>query len=142
MITQEELHERFTYDSEAGNLINKKKNVIVGTVHPRGYIVVHINYKLYAVHRLVYIYHHGSIPDEYVIDHIDHNKRNNRIENLQAIKGSENSRKKKIIRSGYKNVSPSLKHEGKWEVRLTLGPFDTPEEAYKRYQKISSWKNF
>ena len=140
IVTKQELHNRFTYDPETGNLINKRKrpNPFFGTINGGGYIIGRINYKFYYLHQLVYIYHHGSIPDEYVIDHIDHNRRNNRIENLQAIKNSENSKKKKFVRSGYKNVVQSLKHDGKWEVRLTLGPFDTPEEAYRRYQEISS----
>jgi hypothetical protein len=139
-VSQKDLYDRFIYDEETGNLINKRKrqNKFFGTINGGGYIIGRINYKFYYLHQLIYIYHHGSIPDEYVIDHIDHNKRNNRIENLQAIKNSENSTKKRFVRSGYKNVVQSLKHDGKWEVRLTLGPFDTPEEAYKRYQEISS----
>lgn len=42
------------------------------------------------VHRLVYEIFVGKIPDGYVIDHIDNNSVNNRVENLQAISQSEN----------------------------------------------------
>lgn len=37
------------------------------------------------LHRYVYKKEYGSIPDKYIIHHIDHNKNNNDISNLQAL---------------------------------------------------------
>ena len=45
------------------------------------------------VHRIVWIAAHGIIPDGYVIDHINNNKQDNRIENLQMLTPEENSHK-------------------------------------------------
>lgn len=48
------------------------------------------------IHRLVYFRFYGSIPDGFVIDHIDHNPLNNHPSNLQAISYSENIRRSPI----------------------------------------------
>ena len=41
------------------------------------------------LHRVVWEYYHGNIPDGYHIHHVDEDKTNNRIENLQALTASE-----------------------------------------------------
>lgn len=62
-----------------------------------GYLVVSIrngNTKMQCrIHRIVWISEHGIIPDGYVVDHINNNKQDNRICNLQLLKQSENSTK-------------------------------------------------
>lgn len=42
------------------------------------------------VHRLVYEAFHGKIPDKLIINHIDENKCNNNIDNLELTTNSEN----------------------------------------------------
>ena len=69
-------------------------------IHPDkyGYYYVHVcqNGKGNNVRlsRFVWECHHGQIPHGLVIDHIDNHKDNNRIENLQCISQSQNSKKK------------------------------------------------
>lgn len=46
----------------------------------------------YACHRIIYKIKHGFINPELVIDHIDGNPHNNRIENLREVSNAENSR--------------------------------------------------
>lgn len=45
------------------------------------------------VHRLIWNYYHGRIDDNMVIDHVNNNSLDNRIENLQCITQSENIRR-------------------------------------------------
>ena len=48
---------------------------------------------LCRVHRIVWIAEHGIIPDGYVIDHINNDKQDNRLCNLQLLTAAENSTK-------------------------------------------------
>ena len=45
------------------------------------------------VHRIIWISVHGVLPDGYCIDHINNDKQDNRIENLQLLTFAENSTK-------------------------------------------------
>ena len=56
----------------------------------KDYVKVKIRGWEYAVHRLVYLWHTGESPR--IVDHIDHNRQNNRIENLRSARPSDNSR--------------------------------------------------
>ena len=50
------------------------------------------------VHRLVYVAFHGPIPPHLEIDHIDHNKTNNHLSNLQLLTPKENLRKRRCTK--------------------------------------------
>ena len=41
------------------------------------------------LHRVIFAYYYGDIPDGYVIHHVDHNKANNDISNLQCLTKGE-----------------------------------------------------
>lgn len=60
--------------------------------------------KPYRAHRIVYLLHYCSIDSKCVIDHIDGNPFNNKIENLRSVTCSENTRN----RSKNKNNSSGL----------------------------------
>lgn len=89
----------------------------VGTRCKRGYYTCTIDYVLYQVHRLIYIMHNGSIPEGLVVDHINGNPSDNRIENLQAITQHQNCIKQRLHnpsnKSGYRGVS-WFKRDSKW----------------------------
>lgn len=48
--------------------------------------------KPHSLHRQVWIYHNGSIPDGMTIDHIDRDKNNNQISNLRLATHSQNNK--------------------------------------------------
>lgn len=89
------------------------------------------------LHRAVWEYHNGEIPENKVIDHINRNRSDNRIENLRLATYKQNR----------KNVSPEfnkkcretiLKYNsqdyGKW--------WQDEEKKKRRSEKLSlSWKN-
>lgn len=121
MITQQRLKELFEYQN--GNFICKKtgkiKKIVPITNHHR-YCRVSVDGKAYAFHRLVYLYHHGKQPK--VVDHIDNNRENNRIENLRSATQSENCLNRVRHcnnKSGYKNVMWHKK-TNKWAVLISV----------------------
>ncbi len=95
-----------------------------------------INKKTYQLHRIIFFMHHGYLPE--IIDHIDGNGLNNKIENLREATTSQNAWNTKIhpkTTSKFKNVV-FIKDRKKWTCRLMVrgkvihrGSFDSPEQA-------------
>jgi len=65
-----------------------------GNVSPKGYMMVGIKSHNYLLHRVIWLWHKGYMP-EGLVDHEDQDKSNNRIENLR-----EASKKCNAINSG------------------------------------------
>jgi hypothetical protein len=97
---QSRLRELFDY--EDGILIwkkelllsRRKKGRVAGCVSNYGYVVIRVDLKLHPRARLVYIWHKGEIPEGKVIDHINHVRTDDRIENLQPLTLIENIKKR------------------------------------------------
>lgn len=144
-ITHEKLLELFDYDADTGELVRRcnvrglglnRKGDRPRHAGPNGYAAVGADVKKYLYHRLVWFWHHNEWPE--VIDHVDGDKQNNRIENLRACTQSHNrcnSQLHAYSESGFKGVSRHAP-AGKWRARCglnkvqhNLGIFDTPEQA-------------
>jgi CO dehydrogenase/acetyl-CoA synthase gamma subunit (corrinoid Fe-S protein) len=145
-ITQARVKELFDYHPD-GHLtwkVQKSNNVKVGSfagsVNSEGYLQVGIDRVLYKVHRLIYLWHYGFVYN--LIDHIDQNKLNNKIQNLRIATNSQNlrNRSKQVNNtSGFKGVS-FHKHTNKFQAKIKinkkqiyLGLFLSAEEAYDVY---------
>lgn len=74
-----------------GTVYNISTNRFIGYVNKRGYMQITINKKSYRIHRLIWECVNGEIPPNYDIHHIDGNKLNNSIHNLDMIKNSEHT---------------------------------------------------
>lgn len=105
-----ELHELFEYRD--GSLYWKVRRGKAGTgkkagcVNKEGYLVVGIKYKKCLVHRIVWAMH-GNEPVR-VLDHINNDRQDNRIENLRAADWTINARNASVRKdstSGIKGVS-------------------------------------
>ena len=66
------------------------KDEEAGSVKNNGYRVVAFGGKQLRTHRIVYAIHHGAIPEGMDVDHIDNNRLNNKIENLQLLTRTDN----------------------------------------------------
>lgn len=120
----------------------------------KGYRRVKLNGKLYQEHSVVYTLSHGYYPN--LIDHINGNKSDNRIENLRPCTSSENNRNRGLHSNNTSGTTGVYKTKNKWYVQIYvnnrnkhLGIFDNKklaelvsEEArdlyYGKYARINS----
>ena len=130
-----------------------KEKILKQQNNGNGYKVVHLSknskIKKNYVHQLVAI---TFISKDYlfhkkVVDHIDNNRKNNKLENIQIVSQRFNcSKDKKIGTSKYTGVSRQ-KTRKKWKAqinikneRIFLGEFITEYEAHLAYQKaLKKW---
>ena len=116
IITWQEIAEVFTIiDGELWRLPSRFKLKRVPTNKSQdGYIKVGCKGHLYQYHRLIYMLHHQvTLTAEQVIDHINRNKSDNRIENLQVLSQADNCKKDVVYKIRKRNKF------GKFE--LTIG---------------------
>jgi hypothetical protein len=143
ILTQDTLKDMFDY-REDGNLIRKHATMgngnyagkTVGWADNKGYVSTKIHGASYRVHRLIWMWHYGELPEQ--LDHINGCKSDNRIENLRLASNSENMMNRKTFKnnsSGCKGVSWHQKNQ-KWFVyvdvnkrRKNIGYFDDLELA-------------
>jgi hypothetical protein len=78
-----------------GMYFSAKKNEEAGVLCANNKAIVMINKVAYSVNRVVWVLHNKSVDVNSVIDHIDGNTANNKIENLREVSVAENARNKK-----------------------------------------------
>jgi hypothetical protein len=139
-VTQSELKELFEY--EDGNLIWKesrgcvKAGTVAGTLHAKGYTQIRINGKIYRAHRLIWLYHKGSVDVALQIDHINRKRSDNRIDNLRLTSQNENQWNRDA--KGYAWHKASNKYQAyiQYYGKLKyLGRYETEREARSVYLK-------
>lgn len=148
--TQQQVIDLFDYKD--GNLywrINPRKigqkikpGSLAGTFSCGGkYIAVQYKRKRYLAHRLIFLYHHGWIPEQ--IDHIDTNPSNNKIENLRAATPSQNQYNRPAQKNNLLGIKNIYKGKTSYSVTFTiegqvkrLGSFRTLEEAKEVARKF------
>ncbi|MCB0627989.1 MAG: HNH endonuclease [Saprospiraceae bacterium] len=99
----------------------KVGDVFGGSVNNSGYIRCGFMGKDWLVHRAIFFYHHGWLPE--FIDHIDGDKTNNKIDNLRMCTHSQNhgnnTKRNTKSSSNYKGVSRNA--AGNWRARVKAG---------------------
>jgi hypothetical protein len=110
----------------------------------QGYLRLTICGERHRAHRLAWLYVYGFWPND-LVDHINMDRSDNRIENLRLATKSQNasnSSKRPSNTTGFKGVTRSrgryvaqIKANGK--VRR-IGSYETPEEASLVYQVAAS----
>ena len=101
------------------------------------YVYIGIDRKRYCAHRLAFFYMTGWWPKpKHHIDHKDGDGWNNKWENLREATHKENMLNSKVRANniaGVKGVSKT--RQGRFIVRLSLGTYNTLEEAIEVYNR-------
>ena len=132
------------------------KGKVAGCIGDLGYRSVGIKGITYSMNRIVYIFHNGDIDiSELDIDHIDKNRDNNRIDNLQALSREDHLKKdytykpsgtgikgihKKILPSGTIMYKACLKENGKEKYYGCYLTIEEAQEALTRKENLSKNK--
>jgi hypothetical protein len=131
-MTQKYAHSLFDYkDGSLYWKVQKAPHVKIGAKvgsPAHGYETVMVDGRNWRIHRLVFLMHHGYLPK--IIDHINNNRSDNRIENLRAADDNQNAHNQ-VLRSnnvsGIKGVSWN-KDKQKWAVRVNHN-----KKTYQKY---------
>jgi len=131
MITQKELKETLHYNPKTGiftrlfSINQVESGSVAGGINGGGYLRVSIKGVRYNCHNLAWLYVYGVQP-KYEIDHVNHIKTDNRIENLRDVTHQENNKNQSLNinnKSGFNGVDKH-KSSGKWRARI---PFNGKE---------------
>ena len=139
-ITAETLRKFVTYDYETGVMTfvsGRRAGKPLTTLSSTGYYRAQISGYQCFVHRLVWLYHHGDWPNNQ-IDHINGDRRDNRIENLRDVTHNDNHRnmcRRRNSKSKHAGVLWRARDK-RWQASIGengrhryLGYFKTEEEA-------------
>jgi len=156
-ITQKRLKELLHYNKNTGIFTNRttrssvaKANEIAGGKNKYGYIVITLDYKEYYAHRLAILYMFGY-PPKFHIDHKNHNKSDNKINNLRDVTILDNQRNRSLSvnnSTGFNGVHfdkvnrkyvASIKIKGK---KIHLGRYKDKQDAINARKKANIKYNF
>jgi hypothetical protein len=145
-LTQERLMSLVSYDAETGVFTwritrrNCKTGAVAGSLL-KGYLRISIDSKIYAAHRLAWLYTYGCWPSG-EIDHINRVRNDNRLCNLREATRELNTQNANVRVDSPYGIRGVTKHKysNKYRARIQankkamlLGLFDTPEEAAAAY---------
>lgn len=157
MSLRDTINEYLNYNANTGIFTWKigrrgraKVGTVAGTKHPKGYIRISLNHIDYLAHRLAWIAVNGEIHEDLVIDHINGDRSDNRIDNLRMVTGHQNANNRHSPLCTDRGLIGASFHKpsGKWVARIKinnrdkyLGIFDTSQEAHEMYMFAKQQKN-
>lgn len=157
ILTQEELKPLIDYNLDTGVFTWKKKVAIrvsigdvAGCINTRGYRQIYIKNKSYQAHWLAWFYVYGVWPEE-EIDHINHDRGDNRISNLREVNRQENMKNKSAYKSNTSGVTGVYWHKiaKKWfaiirvkKKSINLGCFCNKDDAIAKRKTAEILHNF
>jgi len=130
MLTAENVREVFDYAEDHGGLLWRRRpgapknwnsrwaGERAGCVNQYGYRQLTYSKRNYLEHRVVWLWHHGVWPSQ-VVDHVNRDQLDNRIENLRDVSHSVNRRNVSAV-----YVRPN--RTGTWTLSYT---FDNEAQA-------------
>lgn len=112
-------HTLFDYDHTTGILSWKKTSAKVTCKNRDGYVVLKVENRQYRAHRIIWDMFN---PDDLLrpgeqIDHINHDRSDNRLCNLRKVTASENHRNTKLASNNRSGVTGVywFQRAGKWK---------------------------
>lgn len=142
IVTKNELpREVFKTDRAHSIHLARDAGKVVGCRNKHGYLFAMIAGTTYPLHRLIWVWMSGDIPDGMYVDHHNGTRDDNRWENIKELvdwaQNQSNAAIRKDSKTGYKGVSklPSGRYVARIKERgakhqKNMGSYDTPEEAY------------
>lgn len=117
------MFDKFTYsESSPTGLVYTETGKSAGYSNPNIGFRIRLNKKVWYVHRIIYHMFYGQIPDGMVIDHIDGNPFNNRIENLRCTTQAINTRNRCISKRNKTGITGvSVRSNGEVTARFMVG---------------------
>ena len=106
-----------------------------GTLNAKGYVQIKFEGSLYYAHRIIWTIHNGPIPDGYTVDHINHHRADNHIENLRLAENMTKQNGNRLAKGFYYH-KPSGKFQAKISVggrQKSLGLYETELDARAAY---------
>lgn len=146
------LHSYLRFDPESGRFFWRKKpskripiGAPAGFPTGTGQIRIELAGVRYWAHHLTWLFTYGEWPNG-ILDHINGNPDDNRIDNLRPADSSKNMQNSKLFctnSSGFKGVS-FCRQTQKWRASITkdtrkhcLGRFSTPDLAHAAYRQAA-----
>ena len=146
MLTFERANELFHYEPSSGKVFRKvttSSRSIKGTEagsldRKEGYLRVTVDGRGYQLHRVIMLLIHGHLDKNVHVDHISHDRADNRLCNLRLVSLAENNKNKSMDRrnsTGVTGVRFNKRyntwgaHIGVNGIEIHLGSFKTLEEA-------------
>ena len=108
---------------KAGDRVGKNRKI--------GRSRVYYKNNIYSAHRIIFAMHHGYYPE--VVDHINNDGHDDRIENLRAADMKTNAQNRKrhsLNTTGVKNVGVK---NNKWRVTVTRNDGTTMDKQFKHF---------
>lgn len=155
--TQDFCKDRYSYSDGNLYLLKPYKGIdnfkVGGKPDKNGYLRVVIFHKegpiKVMLHRIIFLYHHGYLPE--IVDHMDQDITNNRIENLREANKNQNQWNRKVVINSQTGIRGVIFKNGKIYaqckvngIRTYLGQFETvelAEEALKEF-RLTHHKEF
>lgn len=142
---QAEIRRVFTYDPETGAFFHSvdrgrsqryKAGDVIDNVpnNTHGYIVLWAGKRAYLAHRIAWFLQTGIWPSD--IDHLDHNRTNNRFSNLREVSHQENMKNMTLYKSNNSGVSGICiagRNKDRWRVTVNIGGKQTYLGEYKDF---------
>ena len=117
------------YVSNTGKFMNEYKKPIPAKIEQNGYVRIQTPYGKKLAHRLVMItWRPTADMENLTVDHLDHNKRNNTLDNLEWVTREENWRRAE------QDYIPCVQKKEKAK-QTPVKPVETINKKLKRYNR-------